>query len=288
MREITPELALDALGVTRISEEILGLAVARRVVDQFTQDIPKNGFTAWISLDAHKHWFSGGESSTRADMIKLTFDTSDEQLTVGLTVLESKLRKDAALDRHADTQVHATLNLMEQIVSPEYVSDHLDGQMWRSNLLGAIRNSGAQSVSRFGNEVDSKKSIDLAIGSAFIDGDFNLSWLNGLTVQSVTSGDISDSIQVSPKNDRISNIKVGITGILKVFDGGLPLSEAVISQVPETMWCSDQSVKEPVKDPDLKVNSTTVDDGESVGSSNDPTNRAIHSPKWRLLDLWLI
>ena len=277
-REITPELALDALGVSRISEEILGLAVARQVVDQLPQGNPVDGFTAWISLDANKHWFAGGESSTRADMVKLTFDTAGERLRVGLTVLESKLRKDPSHVEHADVQVQSTLRLINQIVAPEYALINLDGEMWRSNLLGAIRNSGLRSLKRFGKEQGTNKSIELSVGDAFVDGDFELSWLNGLTVQSVTSGDISSSIEVSSINEKICRVKVGISGILKAFEGEFPLDDTVISQLPETMWCAGRSKNSRPSDPDLPVLPTPVDEEESVctpeesGPPSDTTN----------------
>ena len=102
--------------------------------------------------------------------------------------------------------------------------------MWRSNLLGAIRNSGLRSLKRFGKEQGTNKSIELSVGDAFVDGDFELSWLNGLTVQSVTSGDISNSIEVSSINEKICRVKVGISGILKVFEAEFPLDDTLISQ----------------------------------------------------------
>ncbi|CAM5216857.1 hypothetical protein [Alishewanella longhuensis] len=165
-REITPELALDALGVARVSEEIIGLSVARKTIDRLSIAQPEHGYTAWVSLDSYKHWFTGGESSTRADMLKIVFDTSGPQLRVGLFVMESKLRKDSHFVEHGVVQVKSTINLVEQFLCNEHKNNKHDAELWRNQLLNAVRNSGDRAMRCFGEEAKNRDSnLPLAMHS---------------------------------------------------------------------------------------------------------------------------
>ena len=228
VREITPELALDALGIARVSEEILGLSVARKVVDQLPDSIPKNGYTAWIPLDSYKDWFVAGESSTRADMVKVIFDTSDSTLKVGIIVLESKLRKEATFVKHALTQIRSTINLLEGFLSNEQKYIKHDAELWRDKFLAAIRNSGDRAISKFSDNKDITAPFDLKVGDDFRCGNFELSWIVGLAVQSITNGTQDNNIK---SNSRISQITVGVKGIIKSFDDESILSSEEVNKV---------------------------------------------------------
>ncbi|WP_404400708.1 hypothetical protein LG288_11570 [Idiomarina seosinensis] len=230
-REITPELALDALGVARVSEEILGLSVARKAVDQLQSSVPENGYTAWLSLDSYKDWFSGGDSSTRADMLKVVFDTSGTRLKVSVIVLESKLRKDPNFVEHAVVQVKSTLNLLENFLSSEQVEHKHDSELWRNQLLKAIRNSGDRAVSSYGEESEKLKKFDIVVGEAFRNGDYDLTFLSGLTVQTVTSGNFDNSVEQDTDDPRIWRIKIGMKGIVDSFNKNAPLAEEELSNI---------------------------------------------------------
>jgi hypothetical protein len=230
-REITPELALDALGVARVSEEILGLSVARKVVDELPASIPKNGYTAWISLDSYKDWFVGGESSTRADMVKVIFDTSGSCLKVGIIVLESKLRKDTAFVEHALVQIRSTINLLNGFLSEEQKHSKLDAELWRDKFLAAIRNSGDRAISKFGNETNTKTRFNLGVGDDFRRGKFELSWIVGLTVQSVTNGKPENNVDPDTQDSTIWRIRVGTPGIIRSFDDLSILSSEEVDKV---------------------------------------------------------
>ncbi|WP_417706273.1 FtsK/SpoIIIE domain-containing protein [Rheinheimera aquimaris] len=242
-REITPELALDALGVARVSEEIIGLSVARRVIDQLSISKPEHGYTAWVSLDSYKHWFTGGESSTRADMLKIVFDTSGPQLKVGVFVLESKLRKDGHFVEHGVVQVKSTISLVEKFLCNEHKNKKHDAKLWRNQLLNAVRNSGDRAIRCFGDEAK-KQRFELAIGDAFRDGHYDLVWMSGLTIQSITSGNIENDIKQDNKDTRLWRIKVGLEGILASFDNKSPLSDAHSAQISNAIGASEH---EPVK-----------------------------------------
>lgn len=244
-REITPELALDALGVARVSEEIIGLSVARRAIDQLSIAQPAHGYAAWVSLDSYKHWFTGGESSTRADMLKIIFDTSGSKLKLGLLVMESKLRKDGNFVEHGVVQVKSTINLLEQFLCNEHKNKKHDAKLWRDHLLNAIRNSGDRAMKCFGEEAQ-KKRFELSVGDAFRDGNFDLAWLSGLTIQSVTSGSIENDIKQDNKDSRIWRIKVGLKGILATFDDKGPLSDAHSAQISSVICdVEHESAKQP-------------------------------------------
>jgi S-DNA-T family DNA segregation ATPase FtsK/SpoIIIE len=135
-RRISPRLALDALGISRVTEEVLGLSVARKIADEHFPSDLREGFVAWVSLDEHPEWFSA-TSSMRADMIRLQVNHSDEGLEVDLLVLESKLRR-AGYDPHGAEQVRKTLEMFQSILPGTQDADTMDGELWRDLLLGAI------------------------------------------------------------------------------------------------------------------------------------------------------
>jgi len=135
-RQIAPRLTLDALGISRVTEEILGLSIARQVAErQFSVSV-KDGFIAWISLDEHPEWFASA-NSMRADMIRLAVSLEDDGLSVDLLVLECKLRR-SGYEAHGAEQVRKTLEMFK-VVLPEHPEfDPLDGELWRNTLLSAV------------------------------------------------------------------------------------------------------------------------------------------------------
>jgi hypothetical protein len=135
-RQISPRLTLDALGISRVTEEILGLSVARQIADnQFSASV-KDGFIAWISLDEHPEWFTSA-NSMRADMIRLAVSLADDGLSVDLLVLESKLRR-SGYEAHGAEQVRKTLQMFNAVFPQEPDLDPMDGELWRDTLLSAV------------------------------------------------------------------------------------------------------------------------------------------------------
>ncbi len=137
-RQISPRLTLDALGISRVTEEILGLSVARQVADR-TMPVAledKAGFIAWISLDEHPEWFASA-NSMRADMIRLSVIQRDDGLSVDLLILESKLRR-SGYDAHGAEQVRKTLELFDGVFPQDRLQDPMDGKLWRETILSAV------------------------------------------------------------------------------------------------------------------------------------------------------
>ncbi len=276
-REITPELALDALGVARVSEEIIGLSVARRAIEQLTFGVPEHGYTSWVSLDSYKHWFTGGESSTRADMLKIVFDTSSPRLKVGLVVLESKLRKDGQFVEHGVVQVKSTLDLLENFLSPEYKSDKHDAKLWRNQLLNAIRCSGDRAMMSFGDEAK-KQRFDFAIGDAFRDGEYELVLMTGVTIQSVTSANIKNDISRDNGDSRIWRIKIGLQGVLSSFDNKGPLSDKELDKIKCEVYANqNDSVSKP--EPSTLNKKPEEPDEERPSMPEEANSENTHIPK---------
>ncbi len=222
-RQISPELALDALGVARVTEEILGLAVARRVLTKAHEVDVENGTSVIISLDNYKNWFSGGESALRADMLKLIFEMVDDSLQVYVYVLESKLRKEVTLDRHGEQQVLSTMRLIEQFIDPTKAEKNIDAKLWRHNVISAILNTSEKSFTQHGQMKADNTKLGQGIRDKFLKGNYKLSLLHGLFVQSSTSSNSEIEVFTSSHDIRLSIFEVGLKGIVETLssDNGL-------------------------------------------------------------------
>jgi len=174
-REISPRLTLDALGISRVTEEILGLSVARQVSDSL---IPVNsfeeGFVAWISLDEHPEWFPS-KNTMRADMIRLAVCLNDSGLSVNLLVVESKLRSQG-YEPHGADQVSKTRKMFAAVLPSSGESDPLDGRLWRDTLLAAVDTVSDEAVTvktTVPDEVSSRRSrVSDQIRNLFREGEF--------------------------------------------------------------------------------------------------------------------
>ena len=139
-RRLSPKLALQALGVARVTEEIVGLMVARNLAEDHFPPSLTSGLVAWISLDEHAEWF-GGHAQVRADMCRITLDRrADGALDVDILVLEGKLRQ--LYDGHGVVQVSRTCEFFRSILedSGEDGIRKVDAAMWRDLVASAIEN----------------------------------------------------------------------------------------------------------------------------------------------------
>jgi S-DNA-T family DNA segregation ATPase FtsK/SpoIIIE len=143
-RQISPRLTLDALGISRVTEEVLGLSIARQVADRLMPVSIRDGFTAWISLDEHPEWFPSA-NSIRADMIRLSVNLGDDGLSVDLLVLESKLRRSGYV-AHGAEQVRKTLRMLDPVFQRDSEKDPMDGELWRDIILSAVDTVSEEAV----------------------------------------------------------------------------------------------------------------------------------------------
>lgn len=135
-RQLAPRLALQALGISRVTEEILGVAVGQRHVSRYYPPPEDALLVAWLSLDEQADWF-GGLGAVRADMIRVSISREGDALALDILALESKLRG-KELDRHGEQQVIATLDLFEEALAPASDNGAIDGKLWRDSVLAAI------------------------------------------------------------------------------------------------------------------------------------------------------
>lgn len=139
-RLLSPKLALQALGVARVTEEIIGLTVARRLAEQNFPVPTDYAVSAWLSLDEHAHWF-GGHAQIRADMCRLTFVRDDAgKLWIDVLVVEGKLRQ--LYDGHGVLQVRRTCDFFRSILASTDGdgAPKIDSVMWRESIAAAIEN----------------------------------------------------------------------------------------------------------------------------------------------------
>ncbi|MNZ23031.1 DNA translocase SftA [compost metagenome] len=136
-RQLSPHLALQAMGVARVTEEILGMCIARRVAEQQVPARLSSGMTVWISLDEHSEWL-GGSSQVRADMVRITFERNTSgTLNVDVLVLEGKLRQQ--FDPHGISQAKLTCEFFRAVLenAENGQRDKVDAEMWRERVLSA-------------------------------------------------------------------------------------------------------------------------------------------------------
>lgn len=146
-RSLAPGLALQAMGISRITEEMLGLVIAKHVAASRFPVSDENSASIWISLDDHSEWF-GGVQGTRADLCRLSLSESDGSLFVDVLVVEGKFRQ--SYDAHGEAQVRRTLRLFRDILvnfdqdlSEEEPKGDVDCDLWRSKLLDAADSAGS-------------------------------------------------------------------------------------------------------------------------------------------------
>lgn len=137
-RRLAPKLALQALGVSRATEEIVGLTIARNLAAESIPSPSSRGISAWISLDEHTDWF-GGSDQVRADMCRIFLEpTADGFINVDLLVVEGKLRQ--LYDSHGVLQVSRTCEFFKNILGSNFGSSscNVDTPMWREQIASAI------------------------------------------------------------------------------------------------------------------------------------------------------
>ncbi|CAI0994966.1 DNA translocase FtsK [Serratia quinivorans] len=215
-RWTSPHLALNAMGVSRVTEEILGLAVARTLADHIYPHPSQEGFAAWISLDEHVEWF-GGTGSIRADMCRFAFSIDESgHVRLDVLVIEGKLRQ--SFDPHGIQQAKQTRQFMADILDTQEGSNSLskiDGRFWREKIFSAIDMCADQARVTFNHtgSGDSENNDNLRkyIRSMFRNGNYTLKSLKAMysiclwdnMSHKVESQEIEDILVVRTYNSHI-------------------------------------------------------------------------------------
>lgn len=182
-RKSSPHLALKAMGVARVTEEILGMCIARSVADKFNKIEIQDGLSAWISLDEHSDWF-GGASAVRADLCRFSINrTDDGRFVIDVLVLEGKFRQ--VFDPYGMEQVRKTKEFFELVLGKASAKGSLsiDAHLWRERIIGAIENISPDVRKIFSKKEDVSNSTNLIpteISNSLRSGDFVLSSVVGL------------------------------------------------------------------------------------------------------------
>ena len=182
-RKSSPHLALKAMGVARVTEEILGMCIARSVADKFNQLEIQDGLSAWISLDEHSDWF-GGASAVRADLCRISINrTDDGNFVIDVLVLEGKFRQ--VFDPYGIEQVRKTKEFFELVLGKASSKGSLsiDAHLWRERIIGAIENISPDVRKIFSkNEVltNATNLIPAEISNSLRSGHFELGSVVGL------------------------------------------------------------------------------------------------------------
>jgi len=176
-RKIAPRLVLQAMGISRATEEILGLMIAMNVAEHLIPVSCTNGIEIWLSLDDNPEWFQSS-NTYRADLCRITLEEVDDFLNVDILIVEGKFRQ--AYDPHGITQVKASLSLFDDIMNPlESGDEYKDARLWREKILTAIENVNPDASNAYGDviaevEGDNKYRLPEKIRSDFRDGRFKL------------------------------------------------------------------------------------------------------------------
>lgn len=218
-RLIAPRLALQAMGISRVTEEVLGLTIARSIAEKQYESKLKDGVVAWISLDDHPEWFQG-LSAVRADLCRISLARVDGELVVEVLIVEGKLRQ--TYDPHGEKQVIQTLDLFRDILPSESNGfEPIDGELWRSRLISAIEDVAPEARVYFGNCVaeleNGKYAIPSALSSDFRDGRFNLRSLKGLF--SICLYETAGELEFTSLNEEVSVARSTRTQILDLVQG---------------------------------------------------------------------
>jgi len=261
-RLIAPRLALQAMGVSRVTEEILGLKIARYLSELHRPSRPTDGVVAWISLDEHPEWFKGA-NSTRADLCRITLTNSAHGLVADFLVLEGKLRQ--GYDSHGEEQVAATLALIEDML-PRSDYDPIDADLWRDRLASAIDDVAPEAKKFFGPSAmdPDARHLDLPLGirENFRAGRFEVGSLEGLF--SICLYESEGTLQIVELADkRISVARSYRNEVLGLVEGTVAADAALVSTGPSNAPTLDL--------PTLPTKELEAQD-EGAESTSFPTN----------------
>lgn len=165
-RHLAPGVILRSLGLGQTVQEIIGLLVARRALEE--ADPPPTGlrFEAWLSLDEHMEWF-GGPQNLRADLVRLRGRRTDGgPLAIDVDILESKFREREEIGR-AEDQVRRTVALFENALFKGKDGYADDAEFWRREIFLAIEQGAKPFVAKGGEDPPAENYFAVA---AFEDG----------------------------------------------------------------------------------------------------------------------
>ena len=269
-KDLAPSLALQAMGISRITEEILGLIIAKNIANASISSNLENGISGWISLDMYTNWF-GGMGETRADMCRLEINLNEQnELEVDVLILEAKFRRSETI--YGRSQIEKTIKLFSEFIDPD--SRNLDSELWRNSLLDALDNASAKAKQAFGSIQEEIKAnngrITAWVREKFRKGEYKLKGLKGFYCQSIygQSGNYS-SQQIAIEDYHYEEIKTYSNHVEALALGKMAhLDETPAVNRDETTPERIEIDIRPVEEPDTNQPETSNNDAENNRTDN--------------------
>jgi energy-coupling factor transporter ATP-binding protein EcfA2 len=217
IRSASPGLILKAMGLSRVTEEVLGLMVAKRIVERHH---PANGMRSiWISLDEHSEWF-GGDGGVRADLCRIDIFRIEGRLQLGALAVEGKLRK--AYDAHGEQQASITAQLLREALEPESeaIEPAVDSAFWRRAILAAIEGAGGR-IASSGSLIASDEHEEEEFREDLRNGEFDLAYCEA--IYSICLYDRHAELPREEKNG-VTIYRSSESEILSLINEGQPLT----------------------------------------------------------------
>lgn len=138
-RRFVPGAVLRALGLGKTAQELMGLMVARYLVDRQYPHTPQSSFLAWLSLDEFTKWFEG----QLADLMRIDGWRDEEgRLHVKILLVEAKFRATDASNEARQQLTKSRDLFLSALQRPEAdASDEMeysDANFWRRDILMAM------------------------------------------------------------------------------------------------------------------------------------------------------
>ncbi len=176
-RKLAPRLALKAMGVSWVTEEMLGLMMAKSKCNLSSTQLDASlSALSTLSLDEHARWF-GGSGETRPDFVNILFSIDHEDnLRVSIEVVEAKFRQDYV--KHGVLQVQEGIKFFEEVLTNV---TRVDSALWRQQIIRAIGAANRDLLQVSGSsELRDSKGLPAKIAEKFKTGNFICGDVRGL------------------------------------------------------------------------------------------------------------
>jgi len=227
-RRFAPKLTLKAMGISRVTEEVIGLMVARSLsnLENVRKKTTNKHLYASISLDEHQNWF-GGPMEVRADIANFMFVLEGEDLILHIEVIEGKLRQ--KYESHGVHQVSETINFLKDILIN---IDRIDSTLWREQIISAMETADRSMIQIYGFENDRDLNcLPFLIRDKFSEGSFKIGSIKGIYSMCVWD-DLDKKMSREVVGD-VEVIKTYSSNIIPLILSKIKNDKFILSAVPD-------------------------------------------------------
>ena len=269
-KDLAPSLALQAMGISRITEEILGLIIAKNIANASISSNLENGISGWISLDMYTNWF-GGMGETRADMCRLEINLNEQnELEVDVLILEAKFRRSETI--YGRSQIEKTIKLFSEFIDQIAATSTASyGVIHYWTLWIMLLQRPKQAFGSIQDEIKANNGrITAWVREKFRKGEYKLKGLKGFYCQSIygQSGNYS-SQQIAIEDYHYEEIKTYSNHVEALALGKMAhLDETPAVNRDETKVDRTEIDTRPVEEPDTNQPETSNNDAENNRTDN--------------------